>query len=182
MEQRIHRRRPARGFSLLELIVVVCLVAVLATVLLDRLLRYQELAEKTAMEQTVGVLRSALALQFAGQVAVGGLDAAKGLARQNPMDWLAERPSNYIGALYDPGEADVAKGSWYFDRQNGHLVYRPRLTRFFVPGPDGKAQVRFRLRIVIGPGATVLGRAGLAEASELRIVADPPYSWTPESF
>lgn len=179
---RLHRRRPARGFTLLELIVVVCLVAVLAAVLLERLLRYQELAEKTAMEQTVGVLRSALALQFAGRVAVGGLAAAQDLAGQNPMDWLAERPPNYIGVLYDPSETDVAKGNWYFDKQNGDLVYRPRRTQFFTPGPDGKAQVRFRPRILIGPGPAVQGRPGLPENSELRIVAAPPYLWTPENF
>lgn len=176
------RRVPAQGFSLLELIVVVCLVAVLVTVLLDRLLRYQELAEKTAMEQTVGVLRSALTLQFAGRVVSGGLSAVGDLSKQNPMDWLAERPSNYVGVRYDPGASDVAKGSWYFDARGNELVYLPRLTRFFAPGPDGKVQVRFRTRVAIGPGPSVRGAPGLQEASELRIVADPPYQWTPEYF
>jgi general secretion pathway protein G len=69
------------GFTLLELIIVVCLVAIFASVALDRLLRYQEIAEKTAMQATVGALRSAQALQVAARIMSGGLQAVGGRMR-----------------------------------------------------------------------------------------------------
>ncbi|MEI7844045.1 MAG: type II secretion system protein, partial [Gallionellaceae bacterium] len=51
------------GFSLIELIIVIAIVSVLMSVFLDRVWYYQELAEKTAMEETVGAIQSALTMQ-----------------------------------------------------------------------------------------------------------------------
>jgi prepilin-type N-terminal cleavage/methylation domain-containing protein len=61
------RPSPRAGFTLFELIVVICLVGIFAAVALDRLLRYQEIAEKTAMQSTIGALRSAQTLQAAAR-------------------------------------------------------------------------------------------------------------------
>ena len=47
------------GLTLIELIVVVCIIALCAVLLLDRLRFYQEAAEKAAMEYNVGVVKSA---------------------------------------------------------------------------------------------------------------------------
>lgn len=166
------------GFTLIELVLVIGLVAAFAAVALEKLLRYQEMAEKVAMEHTVGVLRSALALRFAGRVASGmGIDTS-GIAEENPMDWLAQRPDNYLGALYDPAYPDVPKGNWYFDRKTAELVYRPRMTRFYVAGPDGRELIRFRAvaRITIGENLS----AGQRELSELTVRPVHPYQWEPE--
>lgn len=166
------------GFTLFELVLVVALVATFAAVALEKLMRYQEQGEKVAMEQTVSVLRSALVLRFAGQVASGmGIDTA-GIAEENPMDWLARQPDGYIGALYDPPYDEVPKGSWYFDRKTSELAYRPRLTRFFIPGPEGRELIRFRAvaRVVLDdkflPGQRVL--------SELTVRPVSPYRWEPD--
>jgi general secretion pathway protein G len=170
------RRSP--GFTLLELVLVIALVAVFIAVALDKLSRYQELAEKTAMEQTVSAIGSALVLRFAAQVASGmGMDTTA-IAEENPMDWLSRQPEAYIGAFYDPPYAEVPKGSWYFDRKTSELAYRPRLTRFFIPGPDGRELIRFRAvaRVVLDdkslPGQKVL--------SELAVRPVTPYRWEPD--
>ena len=56
---------PARGFTLLELVVVICLVAILFTVAANRLWGLQVLAEQAAMDTVVGNLRSALGMKVA---------------------------------------------------------------------------------------------------------------------
>lgn len=172
-------RRPlarGRGFTLFELIVVICLVAVLAAVLLDRLLRYQEIAEKTAMESTIGALRSAQALQLSARILHGGLPAAAALAEENPIDWLAAPPSGYLGGLWDA--SSVPPGSWYFDMKNKELVYRPQRTRFFHPGPDGGDRIRFEVVVRIVQPAP--GGFRPAEVSELTIRPLTSINWSPE--
>ncbi len=168
------RRVWSTGFTLLELVVVICLVAIFASVALERFLRYQEIAEKTAMETTIGALRSAQTLQVAARILRGGLPSVAQMADENPVDWLTDPPPGYIGALQDPDAAEVPKGSWYFDLRNKQLVYRPQRTRFFTPGPDNSDRIRFRVVVRIqGSGAS-------AELSELGIRPAAPFHWTPE--
>src|SRR3954462_8880798 len=89
------------GFSLFELVVVICVIGIVASVALDRLLRYAEIAEKAAMESTIGALRSAEGLQAAARIMTGGLPAIAAMQEENPIDWLAAPPAGYIGALHD---------------------------------------------------------------------------------
>ena len=112
-----------RGFSLLELTVAVTVIVLLMTALLTRLWFYQREVERLAAEQVVQALRSALQLQLASMMARGRMNEVAGLAEQNPMDWLAQKPANYLGAFYQalPGELDA--GNWYFDKKEHKLVY-----------------------------------------------------------
>src|SRR5204862_6693062 len=101
------------GLTLIELIVVVCIVALCSTLLFERLRFYQEAAEKATMEYTVAVVKSALQLRVAAMLLRGeGKDIAS-LARANPVEWLMERPPGYRGEFRAP-QPDVARGSWYF--------------------------------------------------------------------
>ncbi|MDE2584333.1 MAG: hypothetical protein KGN39_02965, partial [Betaproteobacteria bacterium] len=54
------RRASAGGFSRIELLVAVTILLLLAGVLLERFLYYQELAAKAQLESTVNLLRMAL--------------------------------------------------------------------------------------------------------------------------
>ncbi len=49
-----------RGFTLIELIVVVAVVGMLATIALDRLIWFQGQAEKANMEYTASMIKSGL--------------------------------------------------------------------------------------------------------------------------
>jgi prepilin-type N-terminal cleavage/methylation domain-containing protein len=163
------------GFTLLELAVVVCLVGIFAAVALDRFLRYQEIAEKAAMEATIGALRSAEAMQASARILRHGVMSVASLAEENPIDWLAAHPAGYRGALYDPGEADAAAGSWYFDLRNKELVYVPERSRFFTPGPDGRRQIRFRAIATVERDP----RAGTWVLSELDVRRVSQGIWAP---
>src|SRR3989442_5369371 len=114
----------------MELVVVVSIVALLIAVALDRLLRFQELGERTAMEQNIAAINVALTMKFAALVAAGRGQAIENEVGANPVDLLARPPANYLGALYAPNPASLPPCSWYFDRQSGDLVYVPGRTRY----------------------------------------------------
>jgi general secretion pathway protein G len=165
------------GFTLLELVVVVALVGIFASVALERLLRYQEIAEKASMEQTLSALRSAERLQAAARILRGGnLSSLAGLADENPIDWLQEPPAGYVGALHDATGENVPKGSWYFDLKNKELGYRPQRIRFLSSGPDGSDRLRFKVIVRVGGGD---GPGAPQELSELAIQPVPGARWTP---
>jgi prepilin-type N-terminal cleavage/methylation domain-containing protein len=169
--------RARRGWSLLELIIVVCVVAILATVLLERMLRYQEIAEKTAMETTLGVLRSALSLKVSARIVQGGLAGIGELAEENPMDWLADRPAGYLGARHSPFAEELPKGSWCFDLVAKELIYRPQRTRFFSPPPGGAEWLRFKAVVRVTGGER---DQPIRQLSELGIRPTTAAKWSPE--
>ena len=115
-----------RGFTLFELAVTVAIIGVLAGVLLSRIRLYQEEAERVAMENVVGVLRSALAMKAGQMVAQGKQQDLSKLITVNPMDLLAQKPANYIGEFNTPQKEKISRGNWYFNRKKLLLVYIAR--------------------------------------------------------
>jgi prepilin-type N-terminal cleavage/methylation domain-containing protein len=132
--------RHARGFSLLELIVVVCAVAILAGVALERILPLVGRAQRAAFLQVRSDLRSALLLEAADRITRGEAVTLPDLAATNPMTLLLEPPANYVGSLEWPAEAEIPRASWYYDERLGRLGYRVgRHTRF--AAGDGPAEL-----------------------------------------
>lgn len=167
-----------RGFSLFELILVATIVAILASVLLDRVLIYQEEAEKAAMEQTVGIIKSALNLKAAGLLARDQAAEMEKLTQENPMNWLADRPRNYLGEYFDPRPEDTAPGHWYFDSKTRQLVYVVQRGEHFIPGPDGRKWVRFRAKVVYNePRGGAQPGPQSREIGGVRLDAVEKYSW-----
>ena len=68
-------RGAPRGFSLLELLIVIVIISVLGLVAIDRLLRLRFEAERVMVESMLSGLRSALYIEFAGAAARGRPDA-----------------------------------------------------------------------------------------------------------
>jgi general secretion pathway protein G len=136
------------GFTLIELAVVISIVAVSTGLLFQRALFYQEQAEKAAMEQTVGVVRSALHLQVASLIAKNKTDELPKLVERNPMEWLAQKPKNYAGEYYAPRSGDVTPGSWYFDLHGRNLIYLVKSKNHFNSGEKGRDLIRFQVKTV----------------------------------
>jgi prepilin-type N-terminal cleavage/methylation domain-containing protein len=137
-----------RGFTLIELAVVATVIGVLAAVLLNQVIFYQEQAEKAAMEQTVAIIRSALHMQTATRFAKDRAADIPRLLKQNPMDWLAEKPMNYKGEYFAPKPTDMEPGNWYYDVQSGYLIYAVRNEANFHIDAGEPNQIRFRTRLV----------------------------------
>ncbi len=140
------RLRAASGLTLIELIIVICIIALCAALLYERLRFYQEAAEKAAMEYTVAVVKSALQLRVAAMLLRGEGGNIGSLARANPVEWLMEPPPGYRGEFRAP-QPDVPRGSWYFDATRKELVYVPDLDGHLERLADGSKRLRFRVRV-----------------------------------
>lgn len=140
--------RTQRGFSLLELIVVVIIISLLLVVAIDRLIGLQEKAERTAMENVIGTLKSAVGIKVAEHIVKQKVRRLYRLVGTNPMDQLAELPKNYLGVLDRPDANTLENGNWYFDASQGVLVYLVRHREHFQGGRDNPPRIRFQIRPV----------------------------------
>ena len=171
--------RAGSGFTLFELIVVVCVVSVMAGILLNRLQVYQEAAEKAAMQQTAAAVKSALQMRVAAYMIAGRENQIEHLLAENPVGWLQEKPAEYAGEFHADAYARVAPGSWYFDLAQRELVYVLKLGAHFKAGPDGRKWVRYRVKIEYDemPDRNGAPRRILSAAKFLPV---RPYSWFAE--
>ncbi len=175
------RGRAERGFSLLELLIVLVIVSVLLVVAIDRLLVLRFEAERTTVQTVIGAMRSALYIEFAAAAARGELkrmDTARG---SNPMTQLAEKPEAYICEFYWPDPAVFEPGTWYFDRRDRTLVYVVRFPQQFVSSLSGPP----RLRLMVEPDYDDIDRNGRFDPGRdpvrgLKLVPLEPYFWKNE--
>ena len=159
----------------LELLVAVILIAIFTAVLIERLTRYQEYAEKAVMEATIANMRSGLRVRMAELMISGSLAQLQDVRQENPIGWLEAPPANYLGAI---AAARASAGSWYFDRDAGQLVYRPLHTRFFEVA-ESAAIPEVRLRVVpAGVAEKGIGQQPEKQPLEgLRLVVENRYQW-----
>lgn len=161
------------GSTLLELAVAGSVIGILVAVFLNQVLRYQELAEKTVMETTVINMRTGLHWRMAELMLQDRMRDLGAVAQENPINWLAAPPPNYLGTLAGPAPDTVPPGSWYYDTESRQLVYRPDRSRHLQPGPGGEKLIRFRVTATTRPGEK--GAPPQVEGVTLSPVV--PYDW-----
>lgn len=132
-----------RGFTLLELVIVIVIIAVLAGFLLDRVLPLVGQAERVAFLQVRAHVQNALLLEAAERITRGESASLDELAGANPMSLLLQPPGNYLGELSRPRIADLPRATWHFDDREGRLVYRPgRQAKVeMLEGPEDRIQL-----------------------------------------
>ena len=155
-------RHAARGFSLLELVVVVIAVAILAAAALDRLLPLVGRAQRAAYLRVQGDLQSALLLEAAERITRGEADRLAELAGANPMTLLLKPPANYVGATAWADGAEIPRASWYYDEHEHRLGYRVgRYTRFKAQdGPSDLIELKVAFAYEDRDGDGVFDAAG----------------------
>lgn len=132
------------GFSLFELVVVICLFSILVGVFVHRFLFLQELAEKTAMETTVINMRTGMRYQLAELMVQGRSYEMSAMLERNPIVWLTTPPANYAGEFDEASAEPIPPGNWYFDKKRRELVYQPRHHEYI---QDSKIQPEYRYAI-----------------------------------
>ena len=173
------KSRRKNGFTLIELVVVIIIISTLGAVLLDRMWFYQEAAEKAAMEQMAGTLRSALHFQIADRLLSGKTADIGELAADNPINWLAEPPANYVGDRFAPAAGAVSKGNWYFDLKDRHLVYVVARGEHFTPNQQGRKEVRYAVRLIFSKKIPQAGQENAAkqDINGVVLALAEPYQW-----
>ena len=167
------------GFTLLELLICIVIVSILSGLLMNRVQYYQEQVEKAVMEQTLGALRSALHLQLASLVAKNRVAEIPLLAEQNPMEWLVEKPKNYLGEYYDARKEDVVSGHWYFDLRKRYLIYCVENVSHFRVAFGIPNEIHFQVKLVRSSNVS-LGKSEVQKSTEIEgAVLEPvvPYKW-----
>lgn len=163
-----------KGLTLFELAVVAAILGILALVLLDRVLVYQEMAEKTVVELTAMNMRSGMRYRVAELMVHNQEGEIAAMVGENPVKWLEAPPPNYLGELSGPQENEIFPGNWYFDKNERELHYRVKRERHFVSGPSGKHELRFRVT-----SSTKRAEAGGAEmpVQGVTLTLVEPYRW-----
>ena len=158
------------GFTLFELIVVICVAGVLAAAAIERLLYYQELAEKAAMESVLAGTKMGLQIRMAELIITGNQARMAELEQENPMRWLDEPPASFAGDYRVPARG----GSWYFARDARQLVYVPNSSRHLQFGGDA-AELRFQVKLRYAEMDGGSGRMKTLSGVALEPVV--PYRW-----
>jgi general secretion pathway protein G len=166
-----------RGFTLFELVVVIVIISILAGLFMNRVMFYQELAEKTAMEQMAGTVQNALLMQYGKILTRGQTDDIPALAIDNPMHWLQRKPRNYAGEFYGATPESVAPGNWMFDLKSRELIYVLQHTAHFKPGKDGLPWIRFHVVYRHEKPQPVSLRDSPAELVGILFEPVEPYVW-----
>lgn len=141
--------RPARGFSFLELIVVIALIGILLSVAINRLLPYIDDAERVGVVTLESQIKSALMLSAAKRIAGGRSESISELNGSNPMRLMLDTPQNYVGELSGGESASAPRRNWYFDLDTRRLVYRkgrpfgPSGEREFMDNPEFEVRIAF---------------------------------------
>ena len=166
-----------RGFTLIELIIVIIIIVTLMGLFMNRVMFYQEQAEKVAMEEVAGAIQSALILQY-GQILTRGKPSdVAALTQDNPMNWLQKKPRNYAGEFYEPTPLSVESGNWVFDLKTRDLVYLVRNAGHFKPGRDGKSWIRFHVATHYEPSRLPSLQNAAPELTGTLFEPTEPYSW-----
>lgn len=135
------------GFSLLELVLVICLIGILLAVALTRLLPYIDEAERVAVLTLEGQIRNSLVMAAAQRIARGEANSISSFNGTNPMSLMLEVPGNYLGELGPEGRTDAASGHWYFDSTIRRLVYQPRQGFSFRADDKPVEKLEFEVRV-----------------------------------
>lgn len=160
-------QRPAQGFTLIELVVAVCVIGLLAAVALDRFRDLQGAAEEAAMERSLGGLKAALLVRSAELASANRWSEMAGLQAVNPFTLLEEVPGNYAGE----SDGVPPAGTWSYSPRERAVRYGVRNGGDFRGDSDG--EMRFYVVAVDAQGRRVEGKG----AAYVKLSPGGNYVW-----
>lgn len=168
--------KTVRGFTLIELIVVICLVAILGATALDRLFWYQGQAEKASMEYTATMIKSGLWISTANLMMANRNADIPALATQNPINLLAQKPENYLGELTPDNIESLAGGNWFYDNAKHQVVYIVGQRHYFIPDTPGDYTIKYGMKVLYGEMELASGNK-VSYITGVALMPLSKYSW-----
>lgn len=136
------------GFTLIELIVTICLVSILAALALSKLFWYQGQAEKANMEYTASMIKSGLWIHAASLMMSERGFEIPALLEQNPFNLLAAKPANYLGEIDGNNTKSLKGGNWFFDNSKHQIVYIVGQRQNFTPAITDDFSVKYSMKVL----------------------------------
>ena len=172
-------RSRQKGFSLLELVIVIILISLLIVIAIDRLLVLGVEAERVSVAKIAGEIRSAMGIQVAKTIVEdGNLQKVGKLDKSNPMNMLAETPATYLGEYPAKEIQELEGGNWVFDKTNGELVYLVINDGYLKTTLPGRKRIRFQIQMVYeDKNRNKRFDAGVDSASGIRLKELDGYTW-----
>lgn len=115
--------RRSQGFTLFEMVVVICSISILYMVAEQRLNELPAAAERASFLGVQEQIKSGVNFAMYSKMTSGGEQEAVSMEGTNPINYLLEAPSNYLGELGEVTDAVRRRNAWYFETSTGELVY-----------------------------------------------------------
>ena len=117
----VRRLSHPRGFTLIELVVIIVVLGILAAVAIPKLFSVTKEAEVASVDTMVSNLESAMSIYVARQYTNGG-----SIGVHNPFDDLSNVPQNYAGVNDPVNPANTPDGKWSFRPSGNWIMYNPK--------------------------------------------------------
>ena len=178
-------RRPRlfqnRGFSLLELLIVIIIISTLLGFAIDRLLKLQVQAERSSLEGMVGIMQSAIALTISEHIVKNKIPALAEYVDSNPMTLLTDPPGNYLGH-FDGRPKNLETASWWYDQNSNSLCYYVLNHEYFINESSDKRVIKFKILAVYDDNNNNGQFDNADTLVGLRLAPDAKYRWSNESM
>jgi general secretion pathway protein G len=142
--QRVFRASNLAKAALFEGAITTMLFGTFSGGVIYKTWEHQKEAEAIAVRYTVSALKSSLRAKVAVLVLHDQRHRITEIARENPIDWLAVQPQNYLGELYSPDVKKLQPGNWFYDKRDNSLVYL--LNKENLVGDDLPNMLKFKVK------------------------------------
>ena len=159
-----------QGFSLLELVVVVCIIAVLMAVAYQRFERMSEEAERASFYGDLSAFQALINRQIIKWYISSTAIEKRALEQRNPVEWLERPPHNYGGEISASQLDGMVGARWYYLKDKNWLAYKVQRTLGLQN--KGGDVLAFRLKVSLKEKSMT---TGVVQAASLEAVTD--FNW-----
>jgi len=154
--------KKSRGFTLVELVVIIVVLGILAAVAIPKLFSVTKEAEQAAFNTMLSSLESALSMYAAKQFMDG-----QTIAVHNPFDDLSNVPASFSGSNDPVNPTNTPDGTWSWRSSGNWIMYNPKsaITGGWTSG--GEQFIIYQVQTVLD-GADIVG---------LKLTTTPSYTY-----